>query len=326
MKRIYHPFFLVLPLFLFFASCGGPPAQNPLLEEANTAYKTAEQDEIIVRFAPVALKEAEETLEMSRRLWEAKADKVDVEHHAYLAMQRTMIARETAMLHAAENEIGRAETERQQVLIEVRRSEAQHALERARKAEQEVQRERASSEERARRAEQEMQRERASSEERARNAEQEMQRERASTEEARLRADKLAARVGELEALQTERGLVLTLGDVTFDFNEATLKSGGLRTIRDLAKFMEEYPERNILVEGHTDSIGSDEYNLGLSERRANAVRQALIGLGVSGQRIRIQGVGKMQPVASNATEIGRQQNRRVEVIISDENGVISER
>ena len=290
MKYNYYPFYLVLPLFLFFASCGGPPAQNPILEDASTAYEAAEQDEDIVRFAPVALKEAEETLEMSRRLWEAKADKVDVEHHAYLAKQRTLIARETAMLNAAENEIGRAETERQQVLLEVRRSEAMNA------------------------------------EARAGRAEEEMRRERTSSEEARKRAEKLATRVEELEALQTERGLVLTLGDVTFDFNKATLKSGGLRTIRNLGNFLEEYPERNILVEGHTDSIGSDEYNLGLSERRANAVRQALIGLGVSGQRIRIQGVGKMQPVASNATEIGRQQNRRVEVIISDENGVISER
>ena len=308
MKYNYYPFYLVLPLFLFFASCGGPPAQNPILEDASTAYEAAEQDEDIVRLAPVALKEAEETLEMSRRLWEAKADKVDVEHHAYLAKQRTLIARETAMLNAAENEIGRAETERQQVLLEVRRSEAMNA------------------EARAGRAEEEMRRERTSSEERALRATEEMQRERTSSEEARKRAEKLATRVEELEALQTERGLVLTLGDVTFDFNKATLKSGGLRTIRNLGNFLEEYPERNILVEGHTDSIGSDEYNLGLSERRANAVRQALIGLGVSGQRIRIQGVGKMQPVASNATEIGRQQNRRVEVIISDENGVISER
>lgn len=308
MKCIYHPFIMVLPLFLFFANCGGPPAQNPLLEEASTAYKAAEQNEDIVRFAPVALKEAEETLEMSRRLWEAKADKVDVEHHAYLAKQRTLIARETAMLNAAQNEIERAETERQQVLLDVRRSETLLAQEQARKAEDEMQRERASSERRAQRAVEDV------------------QRERASTEEARQRAERLATRVDELEALQTERGLVLTLGDVIFEFNKANLMSGGMRTIRDLANFLEEYSERNILVEGHTDNIGSDEYNQALSERRANAVKKALIGLGISSQRIRIQGIGKLQPIASNANEAGRQQNRRVEVIISDENGIISER
>jgi outer membrane protein OmpA-like peptidoglycan-associated protein len=308
MKRICYPFFFILPLFLFFASCGGPPAQNPLLEEANTAYRTAEQDENIVRYAPVALKEAEETLQISRRLWEAKADKVDVDHHAYLALQRTLIARETAMFNAAENEIGRAETERQQVLIEVRRSEAQNALERARVAEQDVQRQRASSERQAQRAVEDV------------------QRERVMTAEAQQKAERLATRVGELEALQTERGLVLTLGDVTFEFNKATLMSGGMRTIRDLAKFMEEYPERNILIEGHTDNIGSDEYNQALSERRAGAVKQALVGLGISDRRIRMQGMGKTQPVASNNTEAGRQQNRRVEVIISDEHGNISVR
>ena len=171
-----------------------------------------------------------------------------------------------------------------------------------------------------------MQRERALSEQQAQKSRDDMQRERASTEEARKEAAKLATRIGELEALQTERGLVLTLGDVLFDFNKATLKSGGMRTIRDLAKFMEEYPERNILVEGHTDNVGSDEYNQALSERRANAVKQALAGLGIADRRIRIQGIGKLQPVANNATEAGRQLNRRVEVIISDENGIISER
>ena len=308
MKYFYHPIIMVLPLFLFFASCGGPPAQNPLLDEATSSYEAAEQDEDIVRFAPVALKEAEETLDMSRTLWEAKADKVVVDHHAYLAKQRTLIARETAALNAAQNEIERAESERQQVLLDVRSSDVRRA------------------EARAQRADEEMQRERATSEERALRAEEEIQRERAASEEERKRAEELAKRVGELEALQTERGLVLTLGDVIFDFNKATLKSGGLRTIRDLAKFLEEYPERTILVEGHTDSIGSDEYNLDLSERRANAVKQALVDLGTSTRRIGIQGIGKSHPVASNDTEAGRQQNRRVEVIISDQNGIISER
>lgn len=326
MKSIYYPFIMVLPLFLFIANCGGPPAQNPLLEEASTAYKAAEQDEDIVRFAPVALKEAEETLATSRRLWEAKADKVDIDHHAYLAKQRTFIARETAMLNSAQNEIEQAETERQKVLLEVRDSDALRAQGRARLALEEVQQERALAEEQARRNMEEVQRERASAEERTRLALEEVQRERASSEEARLKAEELAIRVDELEALRTERGLVLTLGDVLFDFNQATLRSGGLQTIRDLAKFMEQYPERNILVEGHTDSIGSDEYNMDLSERRANAVKRALTDLGTSAQRIRIQGIGKLHPVTSNSTEAGRQQNRRVEVIISDEDGMISER
>lgn len=290
MIKTYNLFIITITLSLFFAACGGPPAQNPLLEEAASDYETAEKDKDVVRFAPVALKEAEEALELSRELWIAKADKLDIEHYAYLAKQKTAIARETALLNSAHNEIGRAESERQQVLLDVRKNEAFRA------------------------------------EERARRALEEAQRERVSAEEARQRAEELAGRVNELEARQTERGLVLTLGDVLFDFNKSTLKSGGMRTVSELAGFLNQYPERNVLIEGHTDSIGSDEYNFNLSERRANAVKEALINYGIAASRIRIRGLGKLHPVTSNATNSGRQQNRRVEVVISDETGRITER
>lgn len=275
--------FSVLFLILLFAGCSGPLADNPLLEDARADYEAAERDEDIVRFAPVALKEAEEELETSQSLWEAKADKIYVDHYAYLAKQKTAIARETAKLNAAQNEIERAGSERQQVLIEVRQLEAELALDQAR-------------------------------------------RERQRAVEARNRAEELARRVNELEAARTERGLVLTLGDVLFDFDEATLKPGGMRAVNELASFMQEYPERKVLIEGYTDSIGSDDYNLRLSECRAASVRQALLQRGISRDRIRIAGYGKQYPVASNATEAGRQQNRRVEVIISDSEGNIIER
>ncbi len=286
----YRSYLLWLPLLMLFAACGGPPADNPLLEEARTGYESAEQDNEVVQFAPVALKEAEEELEMGYQLWEARADKVHIEHHAYIAKQKTAIARETARLNAAQNEIERAESERQQVLIDVRQLDAERA------------------------------------EERARRAMEEARRERESAEQARREAEELARRVNELEARQTERGLVLTLGDVLFDFDKATLRSGGVRTVRDLADFLDNYPERNVLIEGHTDSIGSETYNLGLSERRADEVQEELIKQGISANRIRTRGLGETHPVAGNATEAGRQQNRRVEVIISDEEGNIAER
>jgi outer membrane protein OmpA-like peptidoglycan-associated protein len=143
---------------------------------------------------------------------------------------------------------------------------------------------------------------------------------------AQERAEQLAKRVNELEAQQTERGLVLTLGDVLFDVNEATLKSGGERAVNQLTNFLQEYPERNVLIEGHTDNTGSDSYNQQLSQRRANAVRQALITSGIAGTRIRATGLGEQFPKASNNTGAGRQQNRRVEVIISDKSGEIPDR
>lgn len=145
-------------------------------------------------------------------------------------------------------------------------------------------------------------------------------------DEAVARAQVLAAQIEELEARNTDRGLVLTLGDVLFDVNQAQLKSGGLRVVERLGQFLQAYPTRNILIEGHTDSTGAEGYNQQLSERRAATVRAALIARNISPLRIDIIGFGERYPVATNDTPAGRQENRRVEVVISDENGNIKQR
>ncbi len=145
-------------------------------------------------------------------------------------------------------------------------------------------------------------------------------------EEAAERARKLQEQVAELEAKQTERGLVLTLGDVLFDTGKAQLKSGAMRTVDQLTGFLSQYPQRRVLIEGHTDSVGSADYNQRLSEDRANSVRYALLDRGIASTRIMVRGLGEDYPVASNDTASGRQQNRRVEVIISDDGGRIPER
>lgn len=149
---------------------------------------------------------------------------------------------------------------------------------------------------------------------------------RSEAEAALARAQQLSEQVNELEAELTRRGLVLTLGDVLFDSGQATLKPGANRTIGALVTFLNENPERNVLIEGFTDSVGSDELNLGLSQRRADAVRTALVERGIAGTRIRTRGFGESYPVASNDTAAGRQQNRRVEIVISDPQGQIPER
>lgn len=130
----------------------------------------------------------------------------------------------------------------------------------------------------------------------------------------------------ELNAIKTERGLVITLGDVLFRTNQAQLEPGGMRTVQKLANFLRQYSQRQVLIEGHTDSIGSDHYNQELSERRANAVRVALIDSGISSGRIVSRGYGKSYPVASNDSADSRQLNRRVEIVLSDDNGNISAR
>lgn len=135
------------------------------------------------------------------------------------------------------------------------------------------------------------------------------------------RAQELERQVSDLQAEETERGLVLTLGSVLFETNKASLQAGAQRTVQKVADFLNQYPERNILIEGFTDSQGSDTYNKKLSEDRAQAVRDELLKNGVDAERIDVLGYGEEFPVASNDNAAGRQQNRRVEIVISKENG-----
>jgi outer membrane protein OmpA-like peptidoglycan-associated protein len=145
-------------------------------------------------------------------------------------------------------------------------------------------------------------------------------------ERARQEAQRLAEKnqsleqqLSELQGKQTDKGLVLTLGDVLFETGKADLLSGALQQIDKIAIYLSQATDRNVLVEGHTDNVGSDEYNMGLSERRANSVRFALVERGVASNRILSKGYGKSRPVAENNTDVGRQQNRRVEITILNE-------
>lgn len=163
-------------------------------------------------------------------------------------------------------------------------------------------------------------RERVRLEARTREAEQQAsaaQQARQEAQAARSRAQELESRLEELQAKRTDKGLVLTLGDVLFDTGSAVLKPGSARRMDQLASVLREYPEATITVEGFTDSTGSQSLNQRLSEERANAVRNALGARGIDASRITAVGYGAAAPVASNATPAGRQLNRRVEVVIS---------
>lgn len=135
------------------------------------------------------------------------------------------------------------------------------------------------------------------------------------------RAQALEQQVSDLQTQETERGVVLTLGSVLFETEKATLQTGAQRTVQKVAEFLNQYPERKILIEGFTDSRGNDDYNQKLSEERAQAVRELLVTSGVDAQRVEVQGYGEQYPLASNDNSAGRQQNRRVEIVISKQNG-----
>ncbi|KPP98066.1 OmpA family protein [Marinobacter sp. HL-58] len=159
-----------------------------------------------------------------------------------------------------------------------------------------------------------------------RRKELELQMSSSEAEQARREAEELRRQMEEMQAEQTDRGMVLTLGDVLFDLDRAELKSSGEETVTRLAEFMKEYEDRRVRVEGYTDSTGEASYNQGLSERRAEAVRDALVDMGISRDRVETKGFGEEYPVASNDDASGRQQNRRVEIVISDEDGNIETR
>jgi outer membrane protein OmpA-like peptidoglycan-associated protein len=140
-------------------------------------------------------------------------------------------------------------------------------------------------------------------------------------DDAAAQAARLQAEVDDLKAKPTPRGLVLTLGDVLFDTGRAELNPGASRKLDQLAQFLTEHPERRVQIDGFTDSVGTDSYNQDLSQRRADAVKTALITRGIDPSRIGSQGYGKSFPVANNVDSGGRQLNRRVEVVIGGDNG-----
>lgn len=141
---------------------------------------------------------------------------------------------------------------------------------------------------------------------------------RMTAEAARQKAQDLQRQIADLNARETDRGLVVTLGDLLFATGKSDLTGGAAPNLNKLATFLHEYADRTVYIEGHTDSVGSESLNYQLSQRRADSVKSYLVGQGIQAARISTTGLGEGTPVASNDTATGRQQNRRVEVIISN--------
>jgi outer membrane protein OmpA-like peptidoglycan-associated protein len=164
--------------------------------------------------------------------------------------------------------------------------------------------------------------------ERARMAAQQSEAQRQQAEAARMQAENEKTALRErlkqqlnmiLETRETARGLIVNISDVLFDFNKYTLKPGAREKMAKVAGILLAYPGLKIQVEGHTDSVGTDEYNMKLSQQRADAVHDYLVAQGVPAPGVSAVGLGKADPVASNDTAAGRQQNRRVELVVSGE-------
>jgi len=154
---------------------------------------------------------------------------------------------------------------------------------------------------------------------RAAAADAEARRLQAEQDQAELRRQLLIQFNAILQTRDTARGLIVNMSDVLFDTAQYSLKPGAREKLAKVAGIILGHPGLKIAIEGHTDSVGGDEYNMKLSDHRANSVRDYLVAQGLNGGGITAQGFGKTRPVADNSTAAGRQQNRRVELVVSGE-------
>ncbi|HEY7163198.1 MAG TPA: OmpA family protein [Candidatus Binatia bacterium] len=320
---------LSIAAVLGFAGCATmPPAA---LEQAKFNYTQAQQDPQVAKQAPVPLYEAKQLLSRAERNWDDEHDKDEAQHLAYLVDRKVELARVDTMQKTAEAQAralqsqaqNLAETQAEQA--EEAKTLAEHRALEAQKARQQAQLEVREAEEARRRAEQARHESEAKAlasafaqqkaEAQAQAAKQAEQRE----QQALARNKKLQQELADLKARETERGYEVTLSGVLFDLDKATLNPGAMRSLTPLVTLLRDNPEKTVMIEGYTDSLGSAGYNRDLSRRRADAVRDFLIDNGIASQRITARGLGESYPVASNATEAGRQQNRRVDIVISGE-------
>lgn len=266
------------------AACSSLPDRVDTLEQARLAVRSVERDGLASETAASEINAARKALAEADEAYRDRKSLELITHKAYVAQRYADIAKEHIAEGRAKQEIANGEALRNEVLLRARTRDADRA---------------------------------------SRAAQAERQAGDASREAyvARERNEDLERELGRLQPKETERGLVLTLGDVLFDTAQNALKPGAGRTIGQLATFMTEHPDRNVLVEGHTDARGAEDFNVRLSEQRAAAVRDALVAHGIAGKRIRTVGLGESYPIASNDTAAGMQANRRVEIVISDENG-----
>lgn len=278
---------------VLLTACAAAPLKPDGADEVRSKLTQLQADPNLASRAPLAFKEAEAAV---RTAEQPQPDQELAAHRVYLADRKVETARAQAETRLAEDQRAALSTQRESARLDARTREAdvanrQAATARAEGAEQKLAADQARSESDAARVA-------------AGNSEQQ--------------AAELQRQVDVLQAKVTDRGLVLTLHDVLFESGRAELKKGSAANLNRLVTFLNDHTDRSVAIEGYTDSVGSQEYNQALSQRRADAVRSYLMTQDISPARLTASGMGESDPVAGNESATGRQQNRRVEVIISN--------
>lgn len=320
---------IALLMLVGAAACGTAPKQNLALQQVRMQLDELKSDQDLAGYAPLALGEAERAL---RQAETATGDDTYRIHLVYMADRRIQIARAVAQRAQMEAELQILGDERNAMLLKASQLEADQARLEAEKA-RIISEATAEEARRAREETMEAQQREAASVLEAEQAIEEAQQARAlaasSATQAELarreadlaleQADTLRRQLENLQLRQTESGVVVTLGDVLFESGETQLREEAMASLVEVVDLLQSEPDKMIRIEGHTDSTGDSETNLEISALRASAVLDALVSLGVDAGRFTSAGMGEDFPIASNETEEGRRQNRRVDVILLDQ-------
>jgi outer membrane protein OmpA-like peptidoglycan-associated protein len=273
---------LSVAIAAILSACSTPPPRNESLETARSVVPEVEKSSR-AGVAATDIANARKSLDAANRIAQAKGKRSDVDYEANNAVTSAQIANEKILTAQANEQVANGTAQRQAVLLQARERESQRNAVQASDARQQ--------------------------------ASDALQRADASA----LRVNSLETQLADLKVQKTERGLVLTLGDVLFETSQATLKPGAYATLDRLATALRENSGRKVVIEGHTDNVGSEQNNQGLSERRAQSVQAALMQRDVARSQISSLGKGENFPIGSNDSVDGRQSNRRVELIFTED-------
>lgn len=299
MTRIASAITLVVGAMTLLA-CQSAPIHDPAVGAARAELTALQTDPLLANRAPTAIKDAEAAVQAAEK---PQTDPAVEAHLAYLASNKVKAARALASARYTEDQLKTVSAQRDEIRLSARTQEADQAKLQAETAKQQT--------ENAKQQTESARQQAATAERNTSIAEQQ-------TVEANARAVALEKELADLHAKKTDRGMVFTLGDVLFATGKADLKAGAMANFDRLADALKKQEDRHITIEGHTDNVGSDELNMALSQRRAEAVKNYLVNRGVAAERITATGKGEGFPVTSNNTAAGRQKNRRVEVIIEN--------
>jgi outer membrane protein OmpA-like peptidoglycan-associated protein len=300
--------FLILVTFVAFVAGCATVAPNELIN-ARSAYRNASEGPA-AQLAPAELHKAQEALSLAEQSFQKEPDSYKTKDLAYVAQRKSELAGAIGTMaadKASKDKADAAFQNKQTEIVKQGKQDLSNSEKQTAEARAEIDKQAALKEAK----------EKSDAELQMQQAEIVKQGKQDLSDSEKRTADALAALAKIAAVKEEERGLVITLsGSVLFRSAKSTLLSSAQVKLDQVANALLAVPARNIIVEGHTDSQGSTSYNQGLSQRRADAVRDYLVQKGYPADRIQALGKGKGSPIANNASPEGRANNRRVEIVI----------